>query len=365
MLLHCAFILSTFKAFAQGSLTPPGAPTASMKSLSQVEPRTPISNSDYTITNPGSYYLTTNLALGSYGVVIAANDVKLDLSGFAVSGAYIGVYVSGTYTNIQVGNGSIRNCPGGGVDAYNAGSPRELLFENLCVLNNGVGNSGRGVITRAATVRHCTISGNGSHGIEIQGGLIEHCVARDNSGMGFEITGAGLIRDCQADGNAVYGIDCASSARVQNCMTFSNAVVGVRTSTNAVISDCVANNNGSIGISVGQHCTVDHCMANNNKYYGITPAGACVITDNQACGNGQGGFSGGIIFVSAGPISRIEGNFVRDNFGYGIFANSSDIVMRNSSGSNTNSNYAGASGINFAPIQSPATVTNAWGNISF
>jgi hypothetical protein len=49
-LISTAFVLaflSTFNAqlttaFAQGSLTPPGAPAATMKTLAQIEPRTPV-----------------------------------------------------------------------------------------------------------------------------------------------------------------------------------------------------------------------------------------------------------------------------------------------------------------------------------
>ena len=47
--------------FAQGSLTSPGAPAPTMKTLAQIEPRTPISSAPFTISVPGSYYLTTNL----------------------------------------------------------------------------------------------------------------------------------------------------------------------------------------------------------------------------------------------------------------------------------------------------------------
>jgi hypothetical protein len=45
---------------AQGSLTPPGAPAPAMKTLAQIEPRTPIASAPFTISAPGSYYLTTH-----------------------------------------------------------------------------------------------------------------------------------------------------------------------------------------------------------------------------------------------------------------------------------------------------------------
>ena len=45
----------------QGSLTPPGAPGETMKSLEQVEPRTPISSLPYTISESGSYYVVSSI----------------------------------------------------------------------------------------------------------------------------------------------------------------------------------------------------------------------------------------------------------------------------------------------------------------
>jgi hypothetical protein len=60
---------STASAFAQGSLTPPAAPTPTMKTLDQIEPRVPIdathtpgdSLREFVIAQPGSYYLAANL----------------------------------------------------------------------------------------------------------------------------------------------------------------------------------------------------------------------------------------------------------------------------------------------------------------
>ena len=76
------------------SLTPPGAPADGVfKTLDQVEPRipihalnTPAGMATFTITAPGSYYLTGDheVASGS-GITITADNVTLDLSGFTIS----------------------------------------------------------------------------------------------------------------------------------------------------------------------------------------------------------------------------------------------------------------------------------------
>ena len=79
-LLAAAFILhpSSF-ILAQGLLTPPGAPAPTMKTLDQVEARTPISSAPFTISTSGSYYLTGNLTVTSgTAITIAADQVTLD-----------------------------------------------------------------------------------------------------------------------------------------------------------------------------------------------------------------------------------------------------------------------------------------------
>src|SRR5262245_8238254 len=103
-------------AFAQGSLTPPGAPAPTMRSLSQLgasldqlpnqvnqvtnllaqmagqvagDARIPISIFGTNLTVPGSYYLTANLFSGtnlSDAIVIRSNlnNITIDLNGFSI-----------------------------------------------------------------------------------------------------------------------------------------------------------------------------------------------------------------------------------------------------------------------------------------
>ena len=80
---------------AQGPLAPPaGPPAPSMKSLDQIEPRTPISSLPFTIAAPGSYYVTRNLALSAGepgdGITIQTDNVTLDLGGYSLDGGGTG-----------------------------------------------------------------------------------------------------------------------------------------------------------------------------------------------------------------------------------------------------------------------------------
>ena len=95
-----------------------------MKTLDQVEPRIPISQTDFphTISSPGSYFLTENIIAtsGSNGIRIDADHVTLDLNGFVVDGngqnSATGVFISSGRENVAVLNGTIQGWSDHGIN---------------------------------------------------------------------------------------------------------------------------------------------------------------------------------------------------------------------------------------------------------
>ena len=85
-LLLLSAVSFPLSVFPQGPLNPTGAPAPSMKSLDQIEARTPISSLPFTISSSGSYYLTKDLSVSTgNGLTIGADKVTVDLNGFTIS----------------------------------------------------------------------------------------------------------------------------------------------------------------------------------------------------------------------------------------------------------------------------------------
>ncbi len=194
------FLSSAAALFAQGSLTPPGAPGPVMKSLDQIEPRIPIDalhtpgngESAYVITNTGSYYLTSNLniAFGTpYLITITTNNVTVDLGGFSLLGnattAY-GIAVLNYQTNVIIRNGTVSGFTAYGVYCANV---YYGVFDRLTVSQNKYAGLACG---RNGLVQDCLAVSNVVDGFYVFGStMMQHCVATDNNATGIHVVETG------------------------------------------------------------------------------------------------------------------------------------------------------------------------------
>jgi hypothetical protein len=319
LLLTLNFQPST--AFAQGSLTPPpGPPGPTMLTLSQVEPRTPISSAPITITQSGSYYLTTNLNVSSGDAIdINAGDVTLDLNGFTISStapSATGNAVNiSSRTNITIVNGHIRGgvtnnisgvFGGGGFGSgiYASGSAYNLRVSGVTV--SGCLFYGIFLFTGYSTViESCSVQNIGSYGLFAD--TISHSTAIN---VGDYAISGNTVSDCSASasGNG-YGIYAKAA---HNC--YGQAVNG--TGISAVTAEnCygTATGGGSEGISGNsvQNCygTGGNIGIGADTVIGSYGAGAAfginastvVETSNGSSSSGTG------IDCSSGPVNFSSG----------------------------------------------------------
>jgi hypothetical protein len=204
-------------ALAQGSLTPSGAPSPSMKTLAQVEPRTGITNLPLTISQGGSYYLTQSFsqAFTTNAISITTSNVALDLCGFTIAqttaNSSAGINIQSSNANTVIRNVQVRN---GSIVGFSTGV--SCLGGHLCVLEHNV-------VTEGGTGISCAASG----AAPATGNIVRTCIAGDNSAIG-------VIFSADATNNANAVIDCDS---------FNNQAGYDLASANNLIIHCRASNN--------------------------------------------------------------------------------------------------------------------------
>jgi len=318
-------------ALAQGSLTPPGAPAPTMKSLDQVEPRTPISSVPFTITNPGSYYLTTNLigSSGLSGITISNNNVTLDLNGFAmlgVPGSLYAVAFPNSLTNVTIRNGLMNGWRMGVHETI--GNSANIVLDGLTIY----GSATDGILfDSAATVKNCLCSSNAAIGISVGGGEITDCTASYNINSGIELNGGGVVRNCWSGYNGNYGIEVSSG----------------------IVSGCWVQNNAWSGIQAA--------------FQGSEIAGNTCLNNNTSASSSYAGIR------VEGAGNQIEGNRVSGSGFAGISVNSiyaNNIIVKNSVSGNGTNNYSFNNSQIVGPLITNAvsgiiTNSNPWANLSF
>jgi parallel beta-helix repeat protein len=385
LLLFSAFNPS-HSLFAQGNLAPPGPPAPMFRTLEEVQPRRPIgtnatpgdANSLFVISQPGSYFLTTNITgvAGKHGIMIAASGVTLDLMGFemvGVTNALDGItntYPLNSFSNVVVRNGTIRDWRTGISLRYVSGSHYHDL--RLCGNRSFGLSSGHG-----STVVNCSATGNGDYGIFAQTAtLISGCVARFNQDTGIYADQGSSVIGCVASANSHDGIFTYDGCTVNACTANNNDDNGITVENHCVVTACAASVNGDTGIFANGQSTINGCTANENVSYGIYNGEACHVMNNTVAFNGSGTHAVGISVTFAG--SRLENNNVVRN-GIGIqLSDPGNLVIRNSFSAN-GTNYVIVAGNKVGVTVTPpstgaitgdtggagAGTTDPWANFSY
>ena len=349
-------------ASAQGSLTPPGAPAPTMKTLAQIEPRTdvltlPIGGlGAYSITQPGSYYLSSNLVSGAgiSGIEIKTNDVTIDLGGFAMIGAggFRGIFANGSASQrIRIKNGRLTGYTFG-IDCASLAAVTNVIIEDVQLV--GFGGAG-GVGVKAAsglTVRRSLINGfNGSSGAALQAGNYSHleqCTAQNNAAgmtVGTDsklfgclsvsnnsdgiVAGAGsVVNDCICRFNHFNGFTLGDAVAVSHCTAALNGQEGIVVGNFATMNNSITMSNADTGITVGNGCNIFSCAGNGNQNFGYIGVGGNTIKDCSFTGNVRG------IVAYA---STVSGCSVRANSSIGIFVTDNSLVLNNQCDANGSS----------------------------
>lgn len=283
-----------------GPLTPPAGPISSTyKTLTEVEPRTPIQSLSgnatavHVISQSGSYYLTGNLDVpaGRNGIVVTTAGVTIDLNGYRITGqagSLDGISASGaSVANLTVKNGSVTTMGDDGIDAV----VTRVRIENV----SSSTNSDAGIIVgSSAILSSVRAQTNGGLGIDVgSNATIESSVANDNSGLGM-IADAGCV--------------------VRGCAAINNTGTGIRVGRGSVVVDSSSRDNaaaGADGIYAGQGTLVSRCSVRSNTAAGIRLETGSSALDNNVTFNGAG-------VLAIGNNSVVERNLIASSTGSGV-----------------------------------------------
>jgi hypothetical protein len=291
--LIVSLLFSLHSAFAQGNLTPSAPPGPTMVTLSQMEPRTPISSLPYTISQGGSYYLTTNLVSHGDAITINANGVTLDLGGFTISSATnpamgTAILLNGAVTNVAIFNGhiisGITNSSSGSYAGsgfangiYDPGTPVNVRVKDVSV--TGVLDYGIVLGTASTLVEACVVNVAGMDGIQANTVFDSTALNAGSDGVISE-----TAENCYGSTVVNYG-DAIFGYMLENCYgSTSGNGFGINAST---AENCWGYSAGGPGIFTD---TAENCYGYTVTGYGIE-AQAAVNCQGISDGSGTGIFA--------------------------------------------------------------------------
>ena len=309
----------------------------------------------YEITQPGSYVVTENLtgSSASNGITIKADDVTIDLNGFAlieVPGSLDGISAGSDYENVKIYNGSIDSWGDDGIDLLRV---TNSVVKELRVSHNGDEGIRVGFASR---VTDCTLLENDDGLVAHTGSIVTRCVARDNSGSGLVVSNGCIVRDSIARENSDHGIDAGEGSTIIACTTRSNGDHGILVRRGSLVTYSVGYSNNDDGIVIdGGGGSVMYCSVFGNSLYGIRVGDGCSIIACTASGNQVGSYyvsSNCYVFGNnsyqatfngfnvVGDRNRIDRNHAtRGLTGYNV-TGINNLIIRNSASGNSGTDYS-------------------------
>lgn len=302
-----AFLAGTRSAHA-GPLDPPAGPiTSTGLTLEELaartsrpngiaEPRRPLPDpiTSFQITQPGSYYLTSDT---NSGIGIFASDVTLDLCGFTVNGGFsLGVIeIEQGCERVLIRNGRVNGRFVPNSRGVSCEVNAQVTLEDLDIVGNAPSGITGGVfiLNGSAACRRVSVAGFRS-GIIIPTGVIEDCQTDVPGGIEIS-TGPGVVRRCTVRTLGTFsGIRVQANSAVIDCQVINTGTAAsISVGNGSIVDQCVVNG-GSPGISAGDSCAVLRCVVRDARVSGIRVGGFTRVADCTVSGTISDGANLGV-----------------------------------------------------------------------
>lgn len=213
----------------------------------------------YTIAQPGSYLLTSNLMVpdaNTTAILLSANDVTLDLNGFTIKGPTVCTGGAGAGTSCS---------PTGGGFGISGGAADNVTVRNGIV--RGAGSAGI-VLRTGARLEDLIVISNGSTGVQLTSrSSIRSTVIALNNGTGLRSGFASVITESSVVDNGVTGIDAFGSNVILRNAVSGNGVTGIAENGQASrIGENMVSGNGGNGVFCNNGCLVEaNTIASNGN----------------------------------------------------------------------------------------------------